>query len=90
MWIMVFTVILPQIANQVGWAAAEVGRQPWIVWGIMRTSEGVSPTVHANAVLASLVLFTLIYLALFVMFISLLDKKIKQGPGSPELFSGAG
>lgn len=48
LWIFVFSVLLPQIANQLGWISAEVGRQPWIVQGLMRTSEGVSKSVGAG------------------------------------------
>ena len=44
LWVMVFAVLLPQAANQLGWAAAEIGRQPWIVTGLMRTADAVSPT----------------------------------------------
>jgi cytochrome d ubiquinol oxidase subunit I len=80
LWILVFSVLLPQIANQLGWAAAEVGRQPWIVYGLMRTAEGVSDTVGAGSVLTSLILFTLIYIALLVVFILLLDQKVRKGP----------
>jgi cytochrome d ubiquinol oxidase subunit I len=80
LWILVFSVLLPQAAGQLGWAAAEIGRQPWIVYGLMRTAEGVSQTVPASNVLFSLILFTLIYIALFVVFIVLLDQKIKHGP----------
>src|SRR5574337_295624 len=69
LWIFVFAVLLPQMANQLGWFTAEVGRQPWIVYGLMRTAAGVSPSITVGQVLASLVLFTLIYLALFVLFI---------------------
>ena len=76
----VVAVLLPQIANQVGWFAAEIGRQPWIVWGYLKTSEGLSKVVSANQVLASLIGFTLIYLLLFVLFLYLLDRKIKKGP----------
>lgn len=78
--ICVLSVALPQIANQVGWMVAEVGRQPWIVWGLLRTSEGLSKAVKAEAVLISLIMFCLIYTLLFVLFIYLLDKKIKHGP----------
>lgn len=80
MWIFVFTVLLPQIANQVGWITAEVGRQPWIVYGMLRTSEGLSKVVSGGAVLSSLIMFALVYLLLFVLFIFLLDQKIKHGP----------
>ena len=76
----IFSIFLPHIANQAGWYTAEIGRQPWIVWGLLRTSEGLSKMVDANQILFSLILFTLIYALLFVMFLYLLDKKIKHGP----------
>ena len=80
LWIYVFSVLLPQIANQLGWASAEIGRQPWLVYNLMRTSEGVSRTVGAGQILGSLILFTIIYVGLFVLFIYLLDDKIRKGP----------
>ena len=79
-WIMAFAVLLPQIANQAGWFTAEMGRQPWIVWGYLRTSDGLSKVVEANQVLTSLIGFGLIYVLLFVLFIYLLNKKITTGP----------
>ncbi|MDE2027479.1 MAG: cytochrome ubiquinol oxidase subunit I [Candidatus Omnitrophica bacterium] len=82
--LLVPAVLLPQLANQLGWTTAEVGRQPWIVYGLLRTSQGLSKAVQADAVLTSLIMFTLIYLLLFVLFIFLLDQKIKQGPGGIE------
>jgi cytochrome d ubiquinol oxidase subunit I len=85
LWVYVFAVLLPQAANQLGWFTAEVGRQPWIVYGVMRTAAGVSPSVTTGYVVASLVLFTLIYLALFVLFIYLLDQKIRHGPLADDL-----
>ncbi|MHC1737183.1 MAG: cytochrome ubiquinol oxidase subunit I [Ignavibacteriaceae bacterium] len=78
--IFVAAVFLPQIANQLGWYSAEIGRQPWIVQDLLRTSEGLSKAVEANQVLFSLILFTLIYLLLFTLFIFLLNRKIKHGP----------
>ncbi len=78
--ILVAAVFLPQIANQVGWYSAEVGRQPWIVYGLLRTSDALSKAVSQNEVILSLVLFTIIYIMLFLVFIFLLDKKIKHGP----------
>jgi len=80
LWIFVFSVLGPQIANQVGWITAEVGRQPWIVYGILRTSEGLSKAVEAGQVLFSLIMFTIIYIFLFILFIYLLNEKIKHGP----------
>jgi cytochrome bd ubiquinol oxidase subunit I len=82
-WLMklfVVAVLGPQLANQAGWFTAEVGRQPWIVYHLLRTSEGLSKVVKANAILTSLVLFTLVYSLLFAVFIYLLDRKIKHGP----------
>ena len=78
--IFVFAAILPQIANQVGWFAAEMGRQPWIVYGHLRTSEGFSQEVSANQILFSLILFAFVYTILFLLFIYSLNKKIKHGP----------
>ena len=78
--VFVFATLLPQIANQVGWFAAEMGRQPWVVYGMLRTSDALSASVKANQVLFSLILFTAIYLLLFILFVYLIDKKIKHGP----------
>jgi cytochrome bd ubiquinol oxidase subunit I len=80
MWLFVWSVLLPQIANQAGWFAAEMGRQPWVVYGLLRTSDALSKTVTANQVIFSLVLFLLVYILLFVLFIYLMNKKIQHGP----------
>lgn len=79
MIVFAFSVILPQISNQVGWYSAEVGRQPWVVYGLLRTSEALSENVKAEQVLFSLILFTTVYLILFGLFIYLLNKKIQTG-----------
>ena len=78
--IFAFAVLLPQIANQVGWFAAEMGRQPWIVYGHLRTSEGFSQEVSSNQILFSLILFLVVYFVLFLLFVYSVNKKIKQGP----------
>jgi cytochrome d ubiquinol oxidase subunit I len=80
MSIFVFSVLLPQIANQVGWFTAEMGRQPWVVYGLLRTSDALSKSVSANQVLSSLIMFFIIYSILFLLFLYLLNKKIKHGP----------
>jgi cytochrome d ubiquinol oxidase subunit I len=80
LWIFVFSVFLPQLSNQSGWFAAEMGRQPWVVYGLLRTSEAFSQTVTDNQILFSLVLFFIVYTLLFLLFIYLLNKKIKTGP----------
>jgi len=74
-----FSVLLPQIGNQVGWFSAEMGRQPWVVYGLLRTSDALSKSVRSNQVLFSLILFTFIYTVLFALFLYLLNKKIKHG-----------
>jgi len=85
LWLLVLSVLGPQLANQAGWFAAEMGRQPWIVYGLMRTPEGLSAIVKAEAVLGSLILFTLIYLLLFAVFVYLLNDKIQHGPDEADL-----
>jgi cytochrome d ubiquinol oxidase subunit I len=75
-----FSVLLPQVANQVGWFAAEMGRQPWVVYGLLRTSDAFSKSVNANQVLSSLIMFFIIYTILFLLFLYLLNKKIMKGP----------
>ncbi|MCX7908735.1 MAG: cytochrome ubiquinol oxidase subunit I [Ignavibacteria bacterium] len=90
LWILVFAVLLPHIANQTGWIAAEVGRQPWIVYGLLRTSDAFSKTLTSGQVWFSLILFTAIYLLIFLLFIFLLDRKIKQGitpETEPEIYA---
>jgi hypothetical protein len=83
--LLVLSVLGPQIANQAGWFAAEVGRQPWIVQGLLRTSEGLSAVVKANAVITSIILFSVVYLLLFAVFVYLLNDKIQHGPDDADL-----
>ncbi|WP_298330507.1 cytochrome ubiquinol oxidase subunit I [uncultured Dokdonia sp.] len=78
--IFVPSVILAQLGNQVGWFAAEMGRQPWVVYGHLRTSEAFSQAVTANQIVFSLVLFFVVYALLLFLFLYLLTKKIKHGP----------
>ena len=74
-----YSVLLPQLGNQMGWFSAEMGRQPWVVYGLLRTSDALSKAVRADQVLFSLILFTTVYVLLFALFIYLLNKKIKHG-----------
>lgn len=80
LWVFVFAALLPQIANQAGWFAAEMGRQPWVVYGLLRTSDAFSQSVTNNQLLFSLILFFLVYALLFALFVYLLDRKIRKGP----------
>ncbi len=82
LWTFVFTALLPQIANQFGWFTAEMGRQPWVVYGLLRTSDALSKSVQANQVLFSLILFFVVYFILFLLFVYLMNKKIQSGPNS--------
>jgi cytochrome d ubiquinol oxidase subunit I len=78
----VLSVLGPQIANQAGWYTAEIGRQPWIVYGLLRTSDGLSKALTADHVWFSLILFTAVYALLFVLFLFLLNHKIQHGPST--------
>jgi len=89
LWYFVFAVSLAFIANEAGWVAAEVGRQPWIVApslvngelvGGLRTSEGLSEAVRAEQVLGSILFFGFIYFLLFILWVTLLHQKISHGP----------
>jgi len=80
LWVFVFSVVGPYIANQLGWVAAEVGRQPWIVYELLRTPDGLSEAVQANQVLGSIIMFGLIYAMLFAVWLYVLNDKIKHGP----------
>ena len=78
----VASVILPVIANQAGWYSAERGRQPWLVYGLLRTEDGISKAVSAPEVWTSLILFGLVYLLLLFVWLYVLNKEIKHGPES--------
>ena len=82
---LVLSALLPQLANQFGWFAAEMGRQPWVVYGLLKTSEAFSLAVSAQQLKFSLVLFATLYSVLFALFIYLLNKKIVHGPDDKKL-----
>ncbi len=82
MYVFVWAVLLPQVANQCGWFTAEMGRQPWVVYGLLRTSDALSKTVTAHQIVFSLILFTVVYAFLLAMFLFLLNRKIQHGPNS--------
>ncbi len=80
-----FSLPLPIIANELGWFSAEVGRQPWIVYGVpgMKTSEAVSVNVSAGEILFSIIMFSIIYSLMFVLWIHLMRRIIQKGPETP-------
>ena len=77
--VMLYAIPLPYIALQAGWIVTEVGRQPWIVYGLMRTRDAVSP-IAASQVSTSLVAFTLVYSLLGVAAFFLITRFARQGP----------
>ena len=77
---LVLSVIFPQIGSIAGWYSAEFGRQPWTVYKLLRTSAAYSGGVTFNQALLSLSLIVILYTAFFILFLVLLDKKIKHGP----------
>jgi len=80
--IMLWSIPLPLAACQLGWITAEVGRQPWIVYGLLRTSEAYSASVTAEEIMFSIILFGLIYLLLGILYIYILVQEVKHGPQS--------
>ncbi len=77
LWI---SVLFPFIANEAGWFTAEMGRQPWIVYKVLKTSQGVSRSINAGQVLGSLIMFICIYSLLFCLYIFLMNRKLQHGP----------
>jgi cytochrome d ubiquinol oxidase subunit I len=80
LWIFAWSVLLPQLANQAGWFTAEMGRQPWVVYGLLRTSDALSKAVSAGQIVFSMILFTIVYIVLFALFLFQLNRKIQHGP----------
>jgi cytochrome d ubiquinol oxidase subunit I len=82
-WLLIaltLSVLGPQIANQAGWFTAEMGRQPWIVYEMLKTSQALSKAVTAEQIMISLAMFAAVYLLLFILFVYLLTRKIQHGP----------
>jgi cytochrome bd ubiquinol oxidase subunit I len=78
--LLIVSIPLPLAACQLGWMATEVGRQPWIVYGLLRTGDAASTSVPAGDVLFSLVLFAVLYLLLGSLYVYLLVREIRHGP----------
>ena len=76
--------LLPLVANSFGWIFTEMGRQPWIVFGLMQTRDGVSPTVGAGSVLTSMITFTVLYGVLAVIEVALLLRFARTVPAEPD------
>jgi cytochrome d ubiquinol oxidase subunit I len=85
LWWLMLCAPFPYIATSAGWMTAELGRQPWLVYGLLRTSEGTSPLVHSGNALFTLIGFLGLYLLLGVLFVLLVSKLIRQGPVSTDV-----
>lgn len=81
LWIVMLSFPFPYIANTAGWITAEVGRQPWLVYGLMRTQEGFSANVSAGNGLFTLLGFMGMYTVLSILFIILIWREVSHGPG---------
>jgi cytochrome d ubiquinol oxidase subunit I len=75
-----FIIPLPIIATQAGWITAEVGRQPWVVYKMLRTVDAVSSVVKPMEIIFSLFLFAMIYLLLFMLWMVVMRRIIAKGP----------
>ncbi|MBS2021181.1 MAG: cytochrome ubiquinol oxidase subunit I, partial [Deltaproteobacteria bacterium] len=82
LWALMLSLPFPYIANTAGWMTAELGRQPWLVYGLFRTEHGTSPHVGAGDTLFSLVGFAGIYFVVGVLFLVLVGREIAHGPGA--------
>jgi len=80
LWSILFLVPFPYIANITGWYTAELGRQPYLVYGLLKTSEGISPNVSSGNTLFTLLGFVALYMLLGLLFLILVGKTIYQGP----------
>lgn len=80
LWALMFMAPFPYIANTTGWYTAELGRQPWLVYNLLRTSEGASPTVSSGNTLFTLLGFIGLYLLLGLLFLILIGKIVNKGP----------
>ena len=84
LWTLMLAFPFPYIATTTGWMTAELGRQPWLVYGLMRTRDGASPQVHSGTALFTLIGFTGLYFVLGVLFLFLVARELAHGPGPLE------
>jgi len=80
LWLLMLSAPFPYIATTAGWMTAELGRQPWLVYGVLRTAEGASPLVHAGNALFTLLGFLGMYLLLGLLFLFFISQTIREGP----------
>jgi cytochrome bd ubiquinol oxidase subunit I len=81
LWVLMLAVPFPYIANQAGWVVAEVGRQPWVVYGLQRTADATSPNVSSGMAIFTLLGFMGLYALLGIIYLALFAKIVNEGPG---------
>jgi cytochrome d ubiquinol oxidase subunit I len=87
LWVLMLAFPFPYIATTAGWMTAELGRQPWLVYGILRTADGTSPQVSSGDIAFSTLGWCGLYFVIGVLFLGLVAKTIAHGPAHP---AGAG
>lgn len=80
LWVLMLAFPFPYIATTAGWMTTELGRQPWLVYGLFRTADGASPSVHSGTALFTLIGFAGLYFVLGLLFLFLIGREIAHGP----------
>jgi cytochrome bd ubiquinol oxidase subunit I len=80
LWLLLLAFPFPYIATTAGWMTAELGRQPWLIYGLLRTADGSSVTVHSGTVLFTAIGFAGLYFVLGLLFLFLVGREIAHGP----------
>lgn len=88
LWLLMLSAPFPYIATTAGWMTAELGRQPWLVYGLLHTADGISPLVHSGNALFTLLGFLGLYLALGLLFLFLFAETIRHGPTEADPVAG--
>src|SRR6266700_783612 len=89
LWVLMLAFPFPYIANTAGWLTTELGRQPWLIYGLMRTQEGSSPSVHAGDALFTLIGFAGLYVVIGVTYVFLVGREVVHGPVATAGAAGA-
>jgi cytochrome bd ubiquinol oxidase subunit I len=84
LWVLMLAFPFPYIANTAGWLSAELGRQPWVVYGLLRTRDAASPLVHPGSALFTLIGFCGLYVVLGLLYAFLMLREVAHGPGGHE------
>jgi len=81
LWVLMLAFPFPYIANTAGWLTTELGRQPWVVYGLLRTRDASSPLVHPGSALFTLIGFAGLYVVLGALYLFLVLREVAHGPG---------